>query len=358
MASLRILSASEQVAAHLHEEIKLGNLATQMPGIQELASQLQVNHKTVQSALIKLENQGILEKQGPRQPRKIKLTPHKETPKRMRIAVLLYEISDQQTHYITNIRYALDSTGYSVQFASKSMIDMKFDINRISQLVKTTQADAWIIVSGTRPVLDWFSSQPFPALAISGRLRDVPISGVGPDKPPACRAAVKRLIELGHRRIVLLSRGGRRLPTPGLFERTFLHELENHGIQIGPYNLPEWENNKSSFFQCLDSLFQATPPTALLIDEAPLFIAALQHLARQGIVAPDNVSMACVDSSPIFEWCSPSIAHIHWNSQQVARQIVQWANKANSGKTTTSKHLTPAKFIPGETIGPVRKSSN
>jgi hypothetical protein len=42
--------------------------------------------------------------------------------------------------------------------------------------------------------------------------------------------------------------------------------------------------------------FQHTPPTALIINESLLFIAAQQHLARRGIAAPENISLICPPS--------------------------------------------------------------
>jgi glutamate-ammonia-ligase adenylyltransferase len=46
-------------------------------------------------------------------------------------------------------------------------------------------------------------------------------------------AATRRLIELGHRRIVMLSRPMRRLPEPGAAEQAFLTEMEVHGLPPG-----------------------------------------------------------------------------------------------------------------------------
>ena len=41
----------------------------------------------------------------------------------------------------------------------------------------------------------------------------------------------------------------------------------------------------------LGSLFRLTPPTAMIIDEAPLFAATQQFLASQGLRVPQQVSL-------------------------------------------------------------------
>ncbi|MFN7342838.1 MAG: substrate-binding domain-containing protein, partial [bacterium] len=97
------------------------------------------------------------------------------------------------------------------------------------------------------------------------------IPGCRPNKVPALRVAVRRLINLGHRRIVMMVREERRKPTPGLSERAFIQELESNGIKTGSYNLPDWEDNVDDFHRCLNSLFKHTPPTALILDEMQHF---------------------------------------------------------------------------------------
>ncbi len=181
------------------------------------------------------------------------------------------------------------------------------------------------------------------------------VAGAGPDKPSSYAAATRRLLELGHRRIVLIARTARRLPTPGLTEQAFLSELRAVGVHTGPFNLPAWEESVGGFHQCVDSLFAKTPPTALVVDEAPLFIAALQHLNGRGLRVPEDVSMVCTDADAAFEWCHPSIAHIAWDSAPVVRRAVRWAKHVGLGKRDLTQTLTRSEFIEGGTIGPVKE---
>ena len=96
-----------------------------------------------------------------------------------------------------------------------------------------------------------------------------------------------------------------------------------------------------------------TPPTALIIQEAVLFAAAQQFLARRGLRVPEDVSLICTDADPTFAWCRPTVAYIGWDSRPVVRRIVRWAANLSSGKTDVRQVLTPAEFVPGGTIGPV-----
>lgn len=145
------------------------------------------------------------------------------------------------------------------------------------------------------------------------------------------------------------------MPEPGRPEREFLDELASHDIQIGTYNLPHWENTPKGFQAILASLFQLTPPTALLIDEPFLFAVVQQFLAHQGIRVPEDVSLICTDNDPTFAWCQPTIAYIDWDTRPVVRRIVRWAANVSRGKEDVKQTFTKATFVDGGTVGRVKK---
>jgi len=351
MATFKVLTPHQQLALHLREQILRGVWSGEMPGTPTLSEELRVDHRTMIAAFRLLENEGLLKQQGVGRRRKIVLR-EDHTPPALRVSILLYDKDDVKQFYIVDLQHQLMQVGHIAGFAAKSMRELGNDTKRVIRFAEKTQTDAWVVFSGTREVLDWFAQQPKPALALAGRRREIQIAGSGPDKAPAMRASLRRLVALGHRRIVMLTREGRRKPSPGLFEREFLKELATHGILTGSYNLPDWKDNMEDFYRCLDSLFRHTPPTALLIDEMPLFIAAQQHLAQNGILAPRDVSLVCSDPDPAFAWCKPSVAHIHWEPSPVINRIIRWADNVARGKVDRRQNFTKAEFVEGGTIGP------
>jgi len=325
-----------------------------MPGKSRLARELGVSDKIVVCALEQLEHEGLLVGQGQRRVRLI-VSHGKESARPLRVAILAYESPALAAGYMVELRHLLAEAGHSVFFAGKSQLELGMKVSAIDRLVEKTQVDAWVVDAGSREVLEWFSALPIPTLALFGRRRGLPIAAVGPDKPPAMARVTRTLIELGHRRIVLLCRRIRRLPEPGESERAFLNELEVHGIQTGAYHLPDWEESIGGFHELLKSLFRHTPPTALIIDEAPFFVAAQQFLARQELRVPGDVSLVSTDASPDFAWCQPPITHIRWDHRPVVRRIVRWAANISHGRKDLRQTLTRAEFVSGGTIGPARR---
>jgi|TARA_B110000908_G_scaffold7377_1_gene9183 DNA-binding LacI/PurR family transcriptional regulator len=353
MSEQHFLSIAEQVAAYLRKEIISGHWSGVMPGKNHLAEKLGINKKTVVIAMNQLEREGLLEGQGSGRSRKILLTPGKKTEASMKIAFLGYNEQDQKQDYMIHLQHRLAKAGHHAFYHPQPLTTLGMKVSRIRKMVKSTEADAWLVGAGSIEVLKWFSEQPAPAFALFGRMNGLPIAGTKPDKATPLADATRQLIALGHRRISLLAQTARRLPEPGHSERVFLKELESHGIQTSTYNLPDWDDSTEGLNQALDALFKATPPTALILDEAPLLIAAQLFLLNRGLRVPQDVSLISTDNDPHFSWCTPSIAHIHWDNRPVVRRVVNWASNISRGKKDIRQKLTPAEFIAGGTIGPV-----
>lgn len=355
MGTIRVSSITAQVADHLRNEIQSGHWAGLIPGRQPLAQQLGVSPKTVRLALDQLEREGLLESRGKGKCRAI-VTRDRLPAQSLRIRILPYETSEIRNRNMADLQYRLNGMGHCVDFSDRSLCDMKMDVTRIAGAVARTPADAWIVIAGSRPILQWFSSQPIPTFALMGRMRGLAIAGTKPDKIQAQREALVRLGELGHRRIVQIVRKERVTPQPGTLEQSFLNDLEAMGIATGSYHLPTWEGDAHGFQRCLNSLFLHTPPTAVMTQEAPLFIAAQQYLARRGIIAPEKISLICGDPDLAFEWCLPKVSHISWSFDPVLRHIVRWIRNVAHGKDDRDQRLSKATFMEGGTIGPVPKA--
>jgi len=355
MSVLRILSMPEQIAAHLRAEIARGRWSGTMPGRHELARQLGVGISSVEEALRQLEGEGLLAKQGAGRMRRILVSSAESTGHRLRIAVLTHERATLKEGYMIELIHRLREAGHEAFFPRASLLELGMDPKRISRLMKATEADAWIVCSGSREVTEWFASQPMPAFSLFGRRRGVAIASVGPDKAPAYAATARRLIELGHRKIVLLVRPDRRLPVPGTPERAFLDEMAAHGITPGAYHFPDWEEGIEGFHTRLGELFRVTPPTALVVDEVMLYLAVQQFLACKRLRVPEEVSLMVMEEHSAFDWCRPTVAHVRWDQPSVLRRVVGWAHNVARGNKDLRGTLTRAEFIDGGTIGPVKR---
>ena len=359
MKPFQPLSAIDQLAEHLRSEIFAGRIIREMPGINQLATILGCSPRTVIAAVKQLEHEGLITKQGAGKPSLI--TPeNSDRPPALRIQMILYDREDNEyddiSAFILQIKGHLENAGHAFSFGSKTLEQLGMNVKRLARYMKDVDVDAWIISSGSREILQWLSEGDVPAFTLFGRRRGLPIAGVGPDKEGGIRDATRRLIELGHQRIVMLTRPSRRLPNPGLPERAFLETLEKAGIMTGGYNLPDWDGTMEGLPKILSETFRLTPPTAVVVDEPQIFISAQHELARRGILAPEHVSMVCTDQDSYFNYFRPSIAHVRYHTDPWARRITKWANDIAIGKDDRRQTLTKVTFVEGGTIGPAAKS--
>ena len=355
MRNLSIRSATGQLADYLKEEIRAGRWTDRMPGENWLMKNLQVGRGTVRTAMAQLEAEGVLVAHGQGRWRRIVMSREGYTTRKIRVRILLYEKQSQGDLDNSSLLNQLLEAGIDAGFAEKSLKDLGMAVERVARYVKKNPADAWVVSAASREILGWFAGQATPVIAMYGRHKDLPIAAAFTIMIPGMIVAVRRLIELGHKRIVMLAREERRKPQLSRPEQAFIDELQAAGIKTGEYNLPDWEESREGLSRLIDELFRFSPPTALIFQEAQLFAAARYHLADRGIIAPRDVSLVVADSDPSFAWCNPIPSHIRWDYQSVVRHVVRWAKKVAQGKEDRRQSGTESEFVEGGTIGPVPK---
>ena len=362
MQPIRLLSVGEQTVEYLRKGIREGRWSSRLPGVVRLAAECDVSTGVVRAALWQLEAEGLITPGGWGRCRSIAAGDQDHTHLRpLKIGILLHDakfaqVCDQGIRIVLEIQRKLETAGHTVFFTNKSQGDLKHNVRLIARHIEATPADAWVVVSGSSGVLEWFASQTVPCIALYGRSGGLSIARTGPEKIPALIAATRHLIDLGHRRIVLITLSPRRKPTLGRAERAFLDELTAQGIAVGNYNVPDWEETPKGLTALLERLFQTTPPTAMIVDETSQFIAIMQFLARRVIQIPSQISMVCTDSQDSLVWCNPPISHVMWNPRPIVRHIVRWVTDVQRGKLDRRTVNFPAQFVPGESTGPAPKN--
>ena len=359
MERLRRSYLVEQTATHLRERLRLIPKGGKLPGVIRLATLLGVSKSTVRSALRLLESEGLIALADDGLSRII-ASHASATQKPFRIGILLFDslaVENQRSQqFVLETKDHLEQAGFNCFLSSISQCSVRHDLGRISRYIRKTPADAWMVMAGSYELLGWFAAQKVPCMAFAGRRRTYPIAAVGPDIVTPFLAAIRKLIELGHRRIVFLVRKPMRLPEPGLTVKAFIEEMSAHGIPVSDYNLPDWEETREGMRALWQSLFQVTPPTAVFMADVQLVTAFLQFIGNRRIVMPDRISLVSAEDDPSFEWCDPPISHIRWDSAPVVRRIVSWASALRRGKEDFKQVVYPAEFVLGGTIAPAPKS--
>lgn len=365
MNKVRRVSILDQTAEHLRKGLRNGRWRGELPGVLRLAEECAVSKGAIRGALQLLEKEGLVSA-GRAGGRRTALAMGGVPPARgargkarmLRIMVLtnvpLAEESTGLNHLLRDIQRHLVASGHTVDFAAKTQTDLHCAPSRLARFLAATPADAWIVPAAPRPVLEFFAAQPIPAIAIGGRSLGLAIASAGVDGTPALCAATRRLIELGHRRLVLICGRGWRQPAGGRSIVAYTAELARHGITADDYHMPDFEPTAAGLHALFTSLFRVTPPTALILESADYAIAALSFLSQHELTVPRDVSLVCLYPDAPLQWCHPSVARLRHDDNLVARRVIRWCRAVSRGQADRESVLFPAEFDEGGTIGPVR----
>ncbi|TKC88852.1 LacI family transcriptional regulator [Trinickia terrae] len=185
------------------------------------------------------------------------------------------------------------------------------------------QVDA-LVMSGTTRVTEQMQqlvNDGLPVVICNNDLPGVPVSRVFVDNRKASNRAVKHLLDLGHRRIALLS--GNRNDSTGK-ERYLGYEdaLRERGLKLDPAYVADGDWTVLGGEQAAKQLMeQARPPTAIFSANGPMTNGALKYFRENGHVLPDDVSLISFDDSPVFSLHRPGITAVAQPIAAIAESI-------------------------------------
>jgi DNA-binding LacI/PurR family transcriptional regulator len=351
------LSLAEQTALHLQHGIESGRWQGALPGAVRLASELGVSKDTLVDALSLLEERGSILSRGPGKRREVATTPSAASLRRpLRIGLLLRDELRQSVpltqEIFLKLIHHLEAMGHKPLLAPKSQAELGLDPARIGRMIAKCQADAWIVSGAPAALANWLHRHGTPAILIGGQHGDHPFATASMDSSRAIHETVRRLIKLGHQRIVLVCLPDWVRPKPGKMVQAFYKQLADAGLPASEYNTPFHEATPQGFAKLLDSAFRLTPPTAMIVPHAHFAFAVMAFLGTRGLSVPRDLSLIVRGSDPAFEWIRPRIAHFDCPTADLIRHVLRWVDRCAKGKPDHQSKNIEATLIPGDTIAP------
>jgi len=351
---------SEHAAQHLREGFRSGRWQGTLPGVRQLAKEFGLSRDVVCEALRIVEAEGFIIHCGAGKSRRVAASRRDSARRTLRVGTLLpspLEQDNAHTHELmSGIRQAIESLGHVAFIAPKCSVQLGGKPARIRRHLEECKADAWIIYSAERKVLEMALRLSVPVFALGGFSEGLPLPGSRTDLTAPMEAAVDLLVKQGHRQIVLICPPKWRSPRLNHAAAAFVSRLRTHSIRADvSYHVPDWRHTPAGLDELLHALFFATPPTALLIMEPECIGPAMVFLAERGLRVPENVSLINLLPDPMQSFYRLALAHFDWPVQPHVNNVARWVrsiarNQADQHFTTISPE-----FVTGETTGQVRK---
>jgi DNA-binding LacI/PurR family transcriptional regulator len=227
-------------------------------------------------------------------------------------------------HILAGIGDTAQTLGYSVFIRN-----VEFGKSEIDYIIKNQRADGIIILSSPYDAgwLDDYSSE-VPIVLCCEYSENSKLPRVSIDNYKAAYEAVEYLLDLGHRRIAMISSSNKHISTK-LRHEGYRDALNKAGIDVrSEYSVmaaPDYSYN--SGYMCANKLFSLSErPTAIFCISDILAISAIAAAGDRGLSVPADVSIMGFDdvdyttmfrphlttiSQPCYELGSESIKAIH-----------------------------------------------
>jgi LacI family transcriptional regulator len=180
--------------------------------------------------------------------------------------------------------------------------------------------------------------------------RGVRASAVLSDHRTGMRAAVRHLLDLGHRRIGLI------LGQPMRFSRERrlgLEEAYRERSLEPEYTILEGQLGSAHGRSATSRLLEGPePPTAIVAGGNQLLIGTLEELQRRELRVGADISLVSCDAISITELFTPPIAVVRRDTRELGRRAAQLLLRHLEGEDVRQEVVLPTEFVPRASCAP------
>jgi LacI family transcriptional regulator len=200
------------------------------------------------------------------------------------------------------------------------------------------------------PTLNELEHLDAPVVLIDRELaRPIPVSAVFADHDAGAREAVRRMIELGHRRIGVVS-GRTAIYSIRATEAAVRDECERGGAEaIIESGALRPEDGHAATLRLLD---REQPPTALLTASNQILVGTLHALRERELVIPRDISVVTFDDIPLLDLFDPPIAVISRQPLELGRRAAEELVRQLREDGEPRAISVPTLFDPRASLGP------
>ena len=296
----------------LEEEIRRGRWMDCLPGYRTLSKELGVSPRVVTDALDILTRRKVLLPAEARRPRRINpdqsmVIPDDQQKCLTVLSATPYDQHNENTrHLLGRIHQRMSSVEWSVFMEASKEYGAGEISEHLETLASQRRHHRWLLISPSGDIVRWAMEKNLQVICLGGTVCDLPPPLICLRISSLFTSSFEKMVALGHQKICLMTSR----QTSNMFPHltSFVSELfQKHHIPFHqPYNLPlPEEDTPQSFKDCLEGLFQLTPPTAIITAEPHFLPAIYSYCYRQGVLIPEHLSLITMQNSSNQHWFVP-----------------------------------------------------
>jgi DNA-binding LacI/PurR family transcriptional regulator len=347
-------SVVDQAAAALRAAIRTGELREPLPGGHQLARQLGISRPSVQAALARLQQEGMVVVRQGQRPRLAHKSTRPSPPAPPRVCVIC-PLSSEAMSYLEHpllleMHAEFASRGIGWEVVSERNLDTARPEARLRALVAARPHVCWIVFSAPERVQAWFAQARVPTVVLGTCASGLRLPAVDVNYAAVGWHAAGMISRHGHRRIALLLPAKTR---PG--DRASIEAFERYIAQQRPLAtlvqcpLPDHPGQRRAK---LSRLLQGRDrPTVLVSLRPTLTIAAVAQVLAAGLRIPEDISIFARDNHPLIDGALPELTRYRSSAREQALRAVRIAARLLAGRAApTRPSLVTPTFVPGATL--------
>ena len=207
---------------------------------------------------------------------------------------------------------------------------------------------------------EWLAEPPLPVVLVSTVAPGLPHPSITSDNVDGGRQAAAHLLELGHRRIGVLTAGPRNAAAPDRVAGV-RHGFEERGLDPDSIAVVVGEPGVEGGEAALCQLLEEFPETTGLVAYNDLMaIGAMRAIRASGRTVPHDISVVGFDDVAIAAYTDPPLTTIaqdigdlgRWAVERLVERIAAVASGDDSRETGSPATILPVRLIARGSSGP------
>jgi len=217
------------------------------------------------------------------------------------------------------LQWIAAESGYHIALASSRRSHNNNSPLPYQTMAEKQRADGYLLASVDPRVHRWFNLRGYPCVVLGSCDKTIAIPSVTSSDETFFDSAVKHLLNLGHRRIAFLGRGGsalgRRMRT-----NSFHLALKKYGLDHYNNSVLASRDLEIGYRHAVRRLIRFDPPpSAVVVYRDGAAAHALSELTLQGLRVPEDISLLAGSDSGIAELLHPKLTTVAESVEEIAR---------------------------------------
>ena len=276
------------------------------------------------------------------------------------IALVLTDITNP---FFTTIARGVEDTaraqGYAVMFCNTDESEAE-EIEYVRMLIQR-RVDGVLLVPATDSSgsLQLLHKHGLPVVVLDRHVRSGQVDEVRTDSEAGAYLAIRHMIDLGHRRIAVLT-GPADVSTSMDRVAGYRRALAEESLEPDSRYILFGEYNDASGFEMTRRILAARPrPTALFAANNFIAFGAIQALREAGLSIPEEMSIAVFDDLPQGWVFDPFLTVVSQPSYEIGRQATELMLERLTGEAPAEPRtvVLPSELIARRSTAPPRREA-